>query len=74
LKRYLQITRKLKRYNQPDFHSSFVLLVIEGDIRIVIEEMDSEDGKLSTKAMVQEMETLDKYEAWELVKFPNGRN
>ena len=35
--------------------------------------MDSEDEKLQKKAMDEEMEALDKNEAWDLVEFPTGR-
>jgi hypothetical protein len=36
--------------------------------------MDSKDGKLWKKAMVEEMVVLDKNEAWELVELSAGRN
>jgi hypothetical protein len=36
--------------------------------------VDLEDGKLWKKAMVEEMATLDKNEAWDLVEFPTRRN
>jgi hypothetical protein len=35
--------------------------------------MDSEDSKLWKKAMVEEMDALDKNEAWDLVELPAGR-
>lgn len=35
--------------------------------------MDSEDRKLWDKSMVEEMDALDKNEAWDLVEFPVGR-
>jgi hypothetical protein len=35
--------------------------------------VDSKDGKLWKKAMVEEMVALDKNEAWDLVEFPAGR-
>ena len=34
--------------------------------------MDSEDGKLWKEAMVDEMSSLQKNEAWDLVEFPTG--
>eukprot|EP00253_Pinus_taeda_P011978 PITA_11978 len=37
------------------------------------EAVDSEDGKLWKEAMVDEMESLHKNEAWDLVEFPVGR-
>jgi hypothetical protein len=33
----------------------------------------SEDSKLWKKDMVEEMDSLDKNEAWDLVEFPDGR-
>ena len=35
--------------------------------------MNSEDSKLWKKAMVEEMDALDKNEAWDIVEFPSGR-
>ena len=35
--------------------------------------MDSEDGKLWKEAMVDEMASLHKNEAWDLVELPAGR-
>ena len=35
--------------------------------------MDSEDGKLWKEAMDDEMESLHKNEAWDLVELPAGR-
>jgi hypothetical protein len=32
-----------------------------------------EDSKLWKKAMVEEMDALDKNEAWDLIEFPIGR-
>ena len=37
------------------------------------EVVDSEDGKLWKEAMVDEMESLHKNEAWDLVDLPAGR-
>ena len=36
--------------------------------------MNLEDSKLWKKAMVEEMDALDKNEAWDLVEFPTRRN
>ena len=38
------------------------------------EAVDSEDGNLWKRAMEEEMESLDKNEAWDLVEFPIRRN
>lgn len=46
-----------------DFFSSFALFVIDDDPETIKEAMDSMDGKLYKKAMVEEMTSLDKNEA-----------
>jgi hypothetical protein len=35
--------------------------------------VNSEDSKLWKKAMVEEMDALDKNEAWDIVELPAGR-
>ena len=35
--------------------------------------MNSKDSKLCKKAMVEEMDALDKNEAWDIVDLPTGR-
>jgi hypothetical protein len=50
------------------------LCIIDDDPRTVREAVDLEDGKLWEKAMVEEMEALDKNEAWDLVELPTGIN
>jgi len=49
------------------------LSITDDDPRTVTEEVDSEDGKLWKEAMVDEMASLHKNEAWDLVEFPAGR-
>lgn len=39
----------------------------------VKEVVDSSEGELWKKAMEEEMESLQKNETWDLVKFPEGR-
>jgi hypothetical protein len=58
-----------ERYTPPDFRSNFSLSITDDDPRTVREAVDSEDGKLWKKAMVEEMTALDKNEAWDLVEF-----
>jgi hypothetical protein len=74
LRRSVWERRQPKRYNPPDFHSNFSLSIINDDPITVREAVDSEDGKLWKKAMVEEMTTLDKNEAWDLVELSTGRN
>jgi hypothetical protein len=56
------------------FPFNFYLSITNYDPRTLGEEEDSEDGKLWKKAMVEEMASLDKNEAWELVELPTGIN
>ena len=46
----------------------------DDDPRTVREVVDSEDGKLWKKDMVEEMTTLDKTETWDLLELSTGRN
>jgi hypothetical protein len=59
LRRSIWEIMKLERYTPSDFCLSFVLSINYDDPRTVREVVDSEDGKLWKKAMV-EMESLDK--------------
>jgi hypothetical protein len=49
------------------------LFISNDDLRTVTEAIDSEGGKLKKKAMVEEMTSLDKNEAWDLVQLLTGR-
>ena len=66
--------RLLERYTPPNFHSIFYFSISDDDPRTIREVVDSEDGKLWKKTMVEEMVALDKNEAWDLVEFPMGIN
>jgi hypothetical protein len=48
-------------------------MCINDEPRSVTEVVNSEERKLWKKAMVEEMEALEKNEAWDLVKLPDGR-
>ena len=74
MRRSDRVRRQVERYSPPDFCSNFVLSITDDDPRTAKEAMDSEDSKLWKKAMVEEMDALDKNEAWDLVEFPRGRN
>jgi hypothetical protein len=50
------------------------LFITDDDPRTVREEVDAKDGKLWKKAIVEEMTTLDKNEAWDLVELSIGIN
>ena len=73
LRRYDHVRRPVERYSPPDFFSSFILSTINDEPRSVKEVVSSEECKLWKKAMVEEMEALDKNEAWDLVEFLGGR-
>jgi hypothetical protein len=74
LRRSVRERRLPERYTPSDFHSNFVLSIIDDDSRTVREVVDSKDGKLWEKAMDEEMEALDNNEAWDLMEFPTGKN
>jgi hypothetical protein len=74
LRRSVREIRLPKRYTPSDFHSNFSLSITDDDPRNVREAVDSEDGNLWKKAIDEEMEALDKNEAWDLVEFPTRRN
>eukprot|EP00253_Pinus_taeda_P024918 PITA_24918 len=65
--------RQLERYSLATFCSNFSLSITIDDPRTVREVVDSEDGKLWKETMVDEMEYLDKNEAWDLVELLTGR-
>ena len=63
----------IERYNPYAFCSIFSLSITDDDPRIVKEVVDSKDGKLWKEAMVDEMASLHKNEAWDLVEFSTRR-
>jgi hypothetical protein len=46
LRRSMRDKRQPKRYSPPDFHSNFALFIIDDDLRIVREVVNSKDSKL----------------------------
>jgi hypothetical protein len=73
LRRSVRERRQPERYSPLDFHSNFSLSITDDDPRTVREAMNSEDSKLWKKAMVEEMDALDKNEAWDLVELSDDR-
>eukprot|EP00253_Pinus_taeda_P011176 PITA_11176 len=73
VRRSVRERRHPERYSPFSFYSKFALSIIDNDPRTVNEVIDSEDGKLWKKAMVDEMAYLHKNEAWDLVELPVGR-
>jgi hypothetical protein len=50
------------------------LSITDDDPRIVREAVDSENGNIWKRSMDEEMASLDKNEAWDLVDLPTRRN
>jgi hypothetical protein len=73
LRRLDRERRLLERYSPFDFRSNFVLSITDDDPRTVRKVVDSEDGNLWKRVMEEEMTSLDKNEAWDLVELPTGR-
>jgi hypothetical protein len=73
LRRLAQERRQPKMYAPLDFRSNLALSITDDDPITVRELVDSEEGKLSKKSMVEEMATLDKNEVWDLVELSAGR-
>eukprot|EP00253_Pinus_taeda_P025839 PITA_25839 len=65
--------RQPERYSPSALYSNFALSITDDDPRNVKEAVDSEDGKLWKEAMLDEMASLHKNEAWDLVELPAGR-
>eukprot|EP00253_Pinus_taeda_P031393 PITA_31393 len=68
VRRSFQERRQPKRYSPSTFCSNFSFFVTDDDPRTVKQAVDSEDGKLWKEAMVDEMASLHKIEAWDLVE------
>ena len=73
MSRYDHNKRLVERYRAPDFHFAFVLSTINDEPRYVKEAVSSEECQLWKNAMVEQMEALDKKEAWDLVELSDGR-
>eukprot|EP00253_Pinus_taeda_P005200 PITA_05200 len=73
VRRSIRERRQCERYSPFAFCSNFALSITDDDPRIVKEAVDSENGKLWKEAMVDEMASLHKNEAWDLVELPARR-
>ena len=65
--------RQLERYSPSAFGSNFSLTITDDDPITIREVVDLEDGKIWKEAMVDEMASLHKNEAWDLVELPAGK-
>eukprot|EP00253_Pinus_taeda_P020099 PITA_20099 len=72
VRRSVQERRKPKTYSPFALGSNFALSITNDDPRTMKEAVDSEDGKLWKEAMVDEMASLHKNEAWDLVELLAG--
>eukprot|EP00253_Pinus_taeda_P016349 PITA_16349 len=68
VRRSVRERRHPERYSPSSFSSNFSLFVTDDDPQTVKEAADSGDGKLWKEAMVVEMASLHKNEAWDLVE------
>nr|AAF65309.1 reverse transcriptase [Picea glauca] len=68
LMRSVRDRRQPERYSPPGFHSNFSLSITDDDPITVREAVNSEDSKLWKKPMVEEMDSLDKNESWDIVE------
>ena len=69
VRRLVRERREPEMYSPSNFCSKFSLTIIDDDLRTVNGVVDSEDGKLWNEAMVDEIASLHKNEAWDLVEF-----
>ena len=73
VRRSVRERRQPERYSPFDFYSNFALTIIDDDPRTIREAVDLQDGKLQKEAMVDEMASLHKNEAWDLVELSARR-
>ena len=73
VRRLVRERRQPERYSPATFCSNFSLTITDDDPRTVREVVDSEDRKLWKEAKVDEIASLHKNEAWNLVEFPARR-
>jgi len=73
VRRSIRERRQPKRYSASALYSNFSLYITDDDPITVKEAMDSEDGKLWKEAMVDEMASLHKNKAWDLVELSTRR-
>ena len=73
LRRFDRVRRPVERYSPSIFHSVSILYAINDEPRFVKEAVNSKEGKVWKKDTVEEMEPLDKNEAWDLVELLDGR-
>ena len=73
VRRSVQEKREPERYSPSSLCSNFSLSITDDDPITVREIVDSEDVKLWKEAMIDEMASLHKNEAWDLVELSARR-
>eukprot|EP00253_Pinus_taeda_P016081 PITA_16081 len=73
VRRSVRERRHPEWYSPSAFCSNFSLSITDDDPKTVKEAIDSEDGKLWKEAMVDEMTSFHKNEAWDLVELLVGK-
>ena len=73
LRRSVRERRQPERYSLSAFRSGFALTITDDEPRTFREAIDSKDGKIWKEAVVDEIASLHKNEAWDLVELPAGR-
>eukprot|EP00253_Pinus_taeda_P025185 PITA_25185 len=73
VRRLIRERRKPERYSPSAFYSNFSLSITDDDLKTMKDAVYSEDGKLWKEAMVDEMASFNRNEAWDLVELLVGR-
>eukprot|EP00253_Pinus_taeda_P024953 PITA_24953 len=73
IRRSVQEIRQPERYSSSSFCSNFSLSITNDDLRTMTKAVDSENDKLWKEAMIDEIASLHKNEAWDLVELSAGR-
>jgi len=73
IRRLVRERRRPKRYSSPDFDCSFSLSITDDEPKTIRDAVNSEERKLWKNVVIEEMDALDKNEAWDLVEMPTRR-
>jgi hypothetical protein len=73
VRRSERVGKLVRRYIPPHFCFTFVLTSTENEPKYVREVVDLEKGRLWKDTMVEDMESLQNNETWDLVELPSRR-
>lgn len=73
LRRSIRQQNPVDRYSPPNFHCIFSLMSTNDEPRSYREALSSDEKKLWSQAMHDEMVSLDTCDTWDLESFPKGR-